>query len=112
MRNTEPGHALYRAMTQDTQGDRWHLLPEHQRKIWAAKESQVVDAVVGGDLNACQLAIVQVLNRIKTSKDLACHLGFGTRSFKLLTEAFARLSGEPVADVRERVIPGSGSIPH
>jgi hypothetical protein len=110
MRNSEAGRALYLAMTQGS--DHWPDQPEHQRKIWAAKEDQVVKAAVGEDLNACQLAIAHVLRRIKTEKDVGFHLGVGTQAFKLLTEAFARLTGEPVADVRDRIIPGSGDIPH
>ncbi len=50
-------------------------------------------------------AIGHVLRRIKDSPDLGYHLGLGTESFALLTEAAATLYNEPVEKVREHFRP-------
>lgn len=45
-------------------------------------------------------AIKHVLTRIREEEPVAYHLGYGTQSFALLTEAFASLTGEPIEKVR------------
>lgn len=109
MRNSEPGWALHKVMTDDQ--DRWTALPEHQRKIWAEREALLEVALRDDAWIACQSAVVHVLRRIKEDHYLRTRLGVGTDAFRLLTNALAKLTGEPVAAVRERIIPGSGAIP-
>lgn len=46
-------------------------------------------------------AVVHILKRIKTNEKVRYHLGFGTESFELLTEAAAGLFNEPVEKLAE-----------
>lgn len=50
-------------------------------------------------------AITHVLKQIRYNEKVGYHLGIGTQSFSLLTEAAATLHGEPVDVVRARYMP-------
>lgn len=52
-------------------------------------------------LDLANRAIVHVLRRIRSEETVRYHLGFGTQSFALLTEAAAAIAEEPVEQVRE-----------
>ena len=58
----------------------------------------------------CKRAINHVLCQIRDREDVQYLLGCGTQSYGLLTEAAAALDGEPVDQVRNNLIPGSGEI--
>lgn len=52
-----------------------------------------------------QKAILHVLRQIKENPKIGYHMGMGTQSFSLLTEAAATLFCQPVKEVRERFLP-------
>jgi len=58
----------------------------------------------------CKLAINHVLCRIHDDARVRHLLGYGTEAYDLLTVAAAALFHEPVRDVREKIIPGSGDL--
>lgn len=45
-------------------------------------------------------AIKIVLNKIKENPEVACHIGFGSQAYSVLTEAAASLWNEPLIEVR------------
>lgn len=47
-------------------------------------------------------AISYLLNRSLRDDRLYYQIGYGTEAFRLLTLAYAELTGEPVADIEER----------
>jgi hypothetical protein len=57
-----------------------------------------------------QRAIYYVLNRIRKDPEARRVFGVASESFDLLTAAGAALSGEPVHQVRDYVVPGSSQI--
>jgi hypothetical protein len=61
-------------------------------------------------IEACEAAIIHVLNRVHRDKEVRYLLGCGTEAFSLLTKAAALLIGTPVDEVREKLIPGSADI--
>ena len=50
-------------------------------------------------------AIHHVLFRIKNDPDIGWHMGYGSQSFNLLTEAAAELFDRPLDEVREFFMP-------
>lgn len=53
-------------------------------------------------LQKASTAIAYLLNRSKRDEKLYYQIGFGTESFRLLTDAHAALTGEDVAVVEKR----------
>lgn len=50
-------------------------------------------------------AILYVLGRIRDEGDVGSHLGRGTQTFAMLTEALASITGKPIAEIREAYCP-------
>lgn len=61
-------------------------------------------------LELCNSAIVHVLARIQGDAKVRYQLGEGSQCYDLLTEAAAKLSGEDLDGLRDRIIPGSAPI--
>ncbi|MXN51863.1 hypothetical protein GR158_12095 [Shinella sp. AETb1-6] len=53
-------------------------------------------------LKKAETAISYLLNRSRRDDKLYYQIGFGTEAFRLLTDAFAALTGEEVAVVERR----------
>ena len=58
-------------------------------------------ATLEAQVEKSKLAIKHVLDRIREDEGTRRHLGFGTQSFALLTEAAAEMFGQPVGQVRD-----------
>lgn len=56
-------------------------------------------------IDQAKKSIGYALMRIRENPQIYYHMGFGTQAFSLLTEAYATLRSEPVADVRKRYLP-------
>lgn len=53
-------------------------------------------------IDKASTAIAYLLNRSKRDEKLYYQIGFGTEAFRLLTDAYAALTGEDVAVVEKR----------
>lgn len=56
-------------------------------------------------------AIGHVLTQIREHPHVGWHLGFGTQSFDLLTEAYATLTNLTIAGIRDRYEPLNATNP-
>jgi hypothetical protein len=52
-----------------------------------------------------EVALHHLLTRIRDSERVGYHLGPGSQTFDLVTEAYAALKDRPVADVRKEFAP-------
>lgn len=59
---------------------------------------------------SAQKAIATMLIRIKTDEKVRYHISELTQSYAVLTEAYSLLTGQPVEQVRDRIIPDSGAL--
>lgn len=62
-------------------------------------------------IEQAKLAIRNALQQIKDNRTIGWHMGFGSQSFALLTEAAATLWGRPVEEVRENFMPRAAKNP-
>ncbi len=57
-------------------------------------------------------AIRRLLIRIRDDEHLRYYAGVGTNTFEHLCAAYAAMTGEPMDEVMDSIIPGSSAITH
>ena len=80
----------------------WHMKAIHQDEV---PEDSAPDRHVAGlqaKIDKAGAAIRYLLDRSQRDDKLYYHIGFGTESFRLLTDAHAALTGEDVKAVEAR----------
>lgn len=80
----------------------WHMKAIHQDEV---PEDSAPDRHVAGlqaKIDKAGAAIKYLLDRSQRDDKLYYHIGFGTESFRLLTDAHAALTGEDVKAVEAR----------
>jgi hypothetical protein len=61
-------------------------------------------------LKLAEKALLKVLKRIQTKKEIAYHMGAGSETYEYVTAAFSAINGQPLDDVREKTFEGSAAI--
>lgn len=62
-------------------------------------------------LNKARVALTHALQQIRDNPSVGWFLGFGTETFSLLTESFAAIQGEDVAQIRKDYMPVNAKNP-
>lgn len=61
-------------------------------------------------INAAKSAVSHIVRRLIEDKELRYRIGVGTETYEKVTHAASLLFGQPVDEVREKIIPGSAAI--